>query len=121
LRLLLDEMHAPAAAVALRKSGYDVVAVAEGPLRSSADVDVLAEATLQHRAVVTENVRDFRAIAADWALVGRRHGGILFTPRQRFPRCATSYPKDLIRALKHFLADPPALTDAESWEWWLDS
>ncbi len=113
-------MHTPVAAAALRKSGHDVVGIAEGSLRSSADVDVLAETTLQGRIVVTENIRDVLAIAADWALVHRQHSGLLFTPRTRFPRSAKSYPKDLIRALQHFLDNPPAIAQTQSWQWWLE-
>ena len=80
MRLLLDEMHAGSAARALAGEGFDVVAVCEVlDFRGRADDDVLGVAAAQERAVVTENVRDFAALADSWATTGRTHHGIVFT------------------------------------------
>ena len=63
MRLLLDEMHAPAVAVALTEAGFDVVAAAADPsLRGSSDADLLDHATATSRALVTENVSDFSVL-----------------------------------------------------------
>ena len=68
VRLLLDEMHAPAVADALTADGWDVVAVAANPsLRGTSDEELLAYATAEGRALVTENIVDFAVIAARWA------------------------------------------------------
>jgi hypothetical protein len=61
LRLLLDEMYAPAMAGGLRALGHDAVSVRdprEAPLAGAPDGDVLVAAQLDKRALVTENVRE---------------------------------------------------------------
>lgn len=63
MRLLLDEMLAPAIATALRDRGHDVEAVAADPgAVASSDREIMAIARAQERAVVTNNVRDFRPL-----------------------------------------------------------
>lgn len=121
MKLLLDEMHTPAAAEALRKDGFDVSAVAELEVRSLSDTELLAYAETGDQAVVTENVADFRLIATDWAALGRQHAGIMYTPSVRFPRCRSTYPRDLTAALRRFLESPPAVVETASWEWWLSA
>jgi hypothetical protein len=66
LRLLLDELYAPAIAVALRARGHDVVSAheAEPTLLAAPDEEVLAAGAAAARALVTENVRDFRPTSA---------------------------------------------------------
>lgn len=118
MRLLLDEMHAPVVAETLRADGHDVVAVAEtAELRGLADEDVLIHATAEGRAVVTENVVDFAALATRWATEGRAHGGLVFTNPRRCNRATRAYPGNLIESLRVLLRDPPEL--AASGIWWL--
>jgi hypothetical protein len=64
LRLLLDEMYAPAVAVELRARGHDVLSVHEADpvLVGASDAEVLFAAVSAERALVTENVRDFRPL-----------------------------------------------------------
>jgi hypothetical protein len=64
LRLLLDEMYAPAVAVELRARGHDVLSVheADPALVGAADSEVLSAAVSAERVLVTENVRDFRPL-----------------------------------------------------------
>lgn len=118
MRFLLDEMHAVAAAEALRARDVDAVAVAErADLRSLPDPDVLAAGAVEARAVVTENVRDFAPLASGWASRGRAHAGIVFTHPRRFARSVAAYPGSLVAALAAFAEDPPV--DGDSWVWWL--
>ena len=118
MRLLLDEMHAPAVAAALTEAGFDVVATAADPsLRGSSDADLLDLATAADRALVTENVGDFSVLAADRAVAGEPHTGLIFTNPAHFNRAALAYPGNLIAALRTFLDAPPVSGD--SWTWWL--
>ena len=118
MRLLLDEMHAPAVAVALVEAGFDVTAVAADPsLRGSSDADLLNLATAAGQALVTENVGDFSVLAASRTVAGEPHAGLIFTNPSRFNRAALAYPGDLIAALRRFLENRPVSGD--SWTWWL--
>ena len=118
MRLLLDEMHAPAVADALTADGWDVVAVAADPsLRGTADEELLAHATAEGRALVTENIVDFAVLATLWAGEQRSHAGLIFTNPKRFNRAASSYPGNLVVALQALLEDPPAIGASASW--WL--
>ena len=118
MRLLLDEMHAPAVADALTEVGFDVVATAADPsLRGSSDADLLDHAAATGRALVTENVGDFSVLAAARAVDGEPHAGLIFTNPARFNRAALAYPGNLIVALRAFLDDPTISGD--SWIRWL--
>lgn len=118
MKLLLDEMHAPAVAEGLRAEGHDVVAVAAAAgLRGAADEDLLAYAAGEGFVVVTENVVDFAAIAALWVVEGRAHPGLVFTSPKRFNRATRAYPGNLVVALRKLLREPPDL--GSSGTWWL--
>lgn len=100
MRLLLDEMHAASAAVALRDRGVDAVAVTEVEgLRGTADADLMVWAAGEGRAIVTENVRDFAPLAQQWAQARRDHAGLILTNPRRFARATRAYPGILIDAL----------------------
>lgn len=122
MKLLLDEMHAPAVAVELRRLGYDVVAVKErSELVGLADADPLRAAAADRRAIVTENVKDFAALHQSGTASGQPHAGLLFTHPRRFPRGAGDHVQTLVSALAEFLPEQAAvLDDAESFIWWLD-
>ena len=65
MKALLDEQLSPQIAVLLREAGYDAVAVAERvDLVGSIDSTILEVATGEGRAVVTNNIKDFRPLAA---------------------------------------------------------
>jgi hypothetical protein len=80
VKLLLDEMLSPAVARELTARGHDVQAVAGHPERESlSDPEVLALARAQQRAVVTNNVRDFRPLHVEAVLPGGSgHYGMIF-------------------------------------------
>ncbi len=82
MKLLLDEMLSPAIARELRARGHDVEAIAGHPNREAlADAEVMALARAEHRAVVTNNLRDYRPLHSD-AIVpgGAGHYGMIFMP-----------------------------------------
>lgn len=80
MKLLLDEMLSPVIARELLARGHDVQAVAGHPERESlSDPEVLALARTQQRAIVTNNVRDFRPLHAEAVLPGGAgHYGMIF-------------------------------------------
>jgi nucleoside-diphosphate-sugar epimerase len=99
MRLLLDELCPPGIAEALRERGHDVVSLHDPShrhLRGLPDANVLAAAADEHRAVVTDDIRDFLPLHRE--LIARapgRHGLVLFTNRS-FPR---HRPDPFIRAM----------------------
>ena len=118
MRLLLDEMPTPAIAIALRKRGIDIIAVADKPLlRASSDANVVDHAATTGRAVVTEDIGDFPVLATQWESAGRRHSGLIYTSPKRFNRASPAYPGNAIGALATFVDDPPVT--GEPWIWWL--
>lgn len=119
MRLLLDEMISPSVAEALRRMGHDVVAVAERPeWCGRADSDLLSIARTEGRVIVTNNVRDFRPLAAE-AIVrgGPGHAGLVLLPANvRLTRAATGR---LVEALDAKLVELPGETSLGSGETWL--
>ncbi len=118
MRLLLDEMLSPAIAQELRARGYDVQAVAAHPQRQALpDPEVLALARAERRAVVTNNVRDFRPLHVEAVIPGGSgHFGLIFMSgnyrrtRGDLGRIVAALEAKLIR----YPADD-ALADAEEW------
>jgi hypothetical protein len=116
IALLLDEMHSPAVAEALRGLGHDVVAVAERPdLRAMTDEEVAAWAAERSRRVVTENVKDFRRLLLLAGEGERRCPTLLYTSSRAFPRSRRN-PGPLIAALQAWLCRPDVTSrPAEDW------
>ena len=122
MKLLLDEMHAPAVAARMRHGGHDAVAVKErADLTGLADEDLLRAATADRRAVVTENIKDFAVLHRRISASGLSHSGMVFTHPRRFPRSARNHVPVLAEALSVFLAEHgPILDNVESFVWWLE-
>jgi len=82
LKLLLDEMLSPAIAAGPRSSGHDVEAIKEHPeWEALPDPELVALAREQQRAIVTNNLRDFRPLHAELiAAGGAGHAGMIFVP-----------------------------------------
>ena len=115
MKALLDEQLSPQIAVMLRRGGYDVVAVAErDDLIGSSDRILLEVAGRESRAVVTNNIKDFRPLAAEWLAQGRTHEGLILLPSTRTrTRAAVSA---LARAIERVLHDhPDGLNGSERW------
>ena len=114
MRLLLDEMYAPAIALELRKRGHDVASVhdaASPALAGASDPEVLSVAQAEGRALVTENVRDFRPLEADLIARGGHHPGLVYTSNRQFPRGHPATAGRLVRALDALLREDHDLRD----------
>lgn len=84
MRAILDEQLSPQIAVLLRKAGYDVDAVAEREdLAGRSDRVIFEVASSEGRAVITNNIKDFRPLAAEWLAQGRVHAGLILLPSTR--------------------------------------
>jgi hypothetical protein len=118
LKLLLDEMLAPTIAGELRRRGHDVVAIKEQPQwRALSDPQVVALARCEQRAVVTSNLRDFRALHAELiAAGGEGHSGMVFIPTNfRLTKAATGQIVTALEAkLREYTGDDD-LANAETW------
>jgi predicted nuclease of predicted toxin-antitoxin system len=94
VKLLLDEMISPRIARELRAAGHDVQAIkADRPeLEALSDRDVLRRATAERRALVTNDVLDFRLVHNQLLADGEDHYGIVFTDDATMPRNKASIP-----------------------------
>jgi len=80
-------MYPPRFAQVLRDHGHDAESVKARPdLLGRPDAALLALAAQEHRAIVTENARDFAGIAASLSERGQAHGGIILMNPRRFAR-----------------------------------
>ncbi|WP_217915132.1 DUF5615 family PIN-like protein [Miltoncostaea marina] len=117
MRLLLDEMLSPEIAEQLRQRGHDVQAIAASEHAELDDPEVLDLARSQQRAVVTNNVRDFRPLhIAAVHPAGPGHYGMIFMSG-RFRRTKADTGR-IVAALEAKLTAYPgvdALSNAEEW------
>jgi uncharacterized protein with PIN domain len=114
VKLLLDAHHSPRAAERLRQRGYDAVsATDDSALVTMDDEELLRHASVEDRALVTEDAKDFDRIVRAWATTGEHHAGVIFTSPRRFHRGSSSYPEDLVLALSRLLDSPP--DDPRDW------
>lgn len=77
-RFLLDEHLQPSLAVAARRAGLNVVAVAATPLKGKSDQVILAAAVDQERILVTYDAEDFRPMVSEMVLAGIKVPGAVF-------------------------------------------
>jgi hypothetical protein len=119
VKLLLDEMLAPAIARELRARGHDVEAVSgNAEYEARTDREIMALARLEHRAVVTNNPRDYRPLHSESVVPGGPgHFGMIFMPgSHRRTRADTGR---IISALERKLVEHPGDEDLASGETWL--
>jgi hypothetical protein len=121
VRALLDEQLSPQIAALLRQRGHDVVAVSErDDLAGRSDRVVLDVAFAEARAVITNNIKDFRPLAAERLARGRSHGGLILLPSKRTrTRAAVEGLADAIETV--LKADSDGLESSERWIGPLDS
>ena len=118
MKLLLDEMLSPRIAAELHARGHDVVAIKERPdLESMSDPGIIAAAQRERRAIVTNNLRDFRPLYLERVIPGGGgHAGMIFIPTSlRLTKNATGH---LVSELEAKLVEHPGddgLADGETW------
>ena len=84
MKLLLDEQLSSVIAQQLRDQGHDVVAAIEVGLTGATDDQVLSSAARDRRAVVTNNIKDFRPLHADYLKTIATHYGIIHVPSGKY-------------------------------------
>ena len=118
MRLLLDEMLAPVIATRLRERGHDVEAVKGGDHEGVTDRELLALARSERRALVTNNVVDFRPLHVEAISPGGPgHFGIVFIAGNY--RRAKADVGRIVKALEAKLAEYPRDGDLANGETWL--
>jgi hypothetical protein len=118
VKLLLDEMLSPDIAELLRGRGHDVQAIAASASVEISDPEVLDLARSQQRAVVTNNVRDFRPLhVAAVQAGGAGHYGMVFLAGN-FRRSKADVGR-IADALEQKLKQYPGLDDLANAEDWL--
>ena len=80
MRLYLDEDLAPAIAEQLRRRGIDAVTAHDVAMTGVSDVAQLDHAASEARALVTRNVRHFRALGNARIRSQTPHAGIILCP-----------------------------------------
>jgi predicted nuclease of predicted toxin-antitoxin system len=106
VRLLLDEHFSPAIARQLRERGHDVVAVKEQlDLVARADRLQFAVAANQRRAIVTQDIADFRPLFAQAMRAGSKTYGLVCVPAS-FPLSRAAI-GSVVRALHELLVGYP--------------
>lgn len=107
VRLLLDEHFSPEIARQLRDRGHDVIAVKEHPaLIGRPDRVHFAAMPEQRRAIVTQDLGDFRPLLAQAMRAGTKTFGLVCVParvslsRQAIGRLVTSL-EELLQAHPH--------------------
>ena len=119
LKLLLDEMLPAVIAEQLRARGHDVEAINGNPAHEGlSDTDVLDLARSERRAVVTNNVIDFRRLHHDAVTPGGAgHYGMVFMAGNY--RRTKSNTGRIIVALEAKLEQYPGEPDLANGETWL--
>jgi hypothetical protein len=115
VRAILDEHLSPQIARLLRKAGHDVEAVAEREdLVGCSDRVVFEAACREGRAVVTNNIKDFRPLAAEFLAQGKTHSGLVLLPSARTRSRASI--AAMAGAIERVLRDnPDGLNAGERW------
>jgi predicted nuclease of predicted toxin-antitoxin system len=115
VRAILDEQLWPQIAVLLRQAGYDVDAAADREdLVGRGDRIIFEVACSEGRAVVTNNIKDFRPLAAEWLAHARVHAGLILLPSTR-TRTRNAIAA-VAGAIENVLRDnPDGLSGSERW------
>ena len=115
MKALLDEQLSPRIAELLRDRGHDVQAVINRrDLAGRSDRVILEIAAGEERAVITNNVKDFRPLAAERLARGDSHAGLILIPSARTrTRGAVEI---LANAIEQVLSEhPDGLPASERW------
>ncbi len=119
MRLLLDEMLSPVIARELRSRAHDVTAIKENPEHESlSDPEIMDLARSERRAIVTDNLVDYRPLHhAAIVAGGQGHYGMVFMPggHRRTKRDIGR----MVIALDEILTQHPDENDLANAEAWL--
>lgn len=116
MRILLDAQLSHDIAEILKARGHDADAITARPdlADDMTDEQVMAIAHQEVRVVVTNNVKDFRPIAAARSASGKGHSGlILLSPNTKRTKAAGPALADAIEAV--IQANPGGLAESERW------
>ena len=84
MKALLDDQLSPRIAELLRGRGHDAQAVVDRrDLAGRSDRVILEVAATEERVVITNNVKDFRPLAAERLARGESHAGLILLPSTR--------------------------------------
>lgn len=84
MKALLDEQLSPRIAELLRDRGHDIQAVVDRrDLAGRSDRVILEIAAAEERAVITNNVKDVRPLAAERLARGESYAGLILLPSTR--------------------------------------
>ena len=120
MKLLLDSMYQPVIASQMQQRGYDIIAArADSKLENLSDPEILAFARNQQRVLITENMRDFVRIDAQWRREELVHCGVILVDDYKYLRKHGAGIGKLIRALEAWLAEHPGEAEPDSQLWWL--
>jgi len=115
MKLLLDEMYTPTIAEQLRARGHDAASIHDPEYRmleGEPDDEVCAAGIADDRALVSENVQDFRRIEANALARAQPVARLIFTTDRQFPRGDPATLGRLVSALDALLAAEPDLATA---------
>lgn len=115
MKALLDEQLSPRIAELLRDRGLDVQAVVDRrDLAGRSDRLILEVAAAEERAVITNNVKDFRPLAAERLAQGESHAGLILLPSTRTRTRGAV--ETLTNAIEEILREhPDGLAASERW------
>lgn len=117
MKLAFDHHYSRIIAEELRNKGHDAVAAVERGWDREDDEPLLARCAAEQRALVTNNVADFTAIAQSWTAQGRQHAGLIFTSDTSLPRTRGTI-GTYLQLLDELLArhpEPDSFTDRVHW------
>jgi predicted nuclease of predicted toxin-antitoxin system len=115
VKALLDEQLCPRITELLQDRGHDVQAVVDRPdLAGRSDRVIFEIAAAEGRAVITNNVKDFRPLAAERLARGESHAGLILLPSTRMrTRGAVEMLANAIEQI--FREHPDGMPAAERW------
>jgi len=115
LRCLLDEQLSREIARLLRERDLDARAAQErSGLVARPDEQVMDVAAAEQRALVTNNIKHFRPVAAERLARGAGHAGLILLPA-RHPRTRAATPSIAAAIEAIMRANPGGIADSERW------
>jgi len=106
VKLLLDETYPATVAEQLRLRGHDAVSLHDPDYRrleGAPDEEIFVNTAAAERAMVTENVPDYRRLEATALARGEPAPGLVYTTNRQFPRGEPATNGRLVLALAALL------------------